>query len=107
MELKRLEKKFPNCEFDLTSSEFNEQTEKREIYCNGRAKRDWDFEVRFRGKTKSKKMLYFHDMYQNKYNIIYEYLKNKKSANQISIEINKQFDIFPIQKSDFSLFLRF
>lgn len=58
-------------------------------------------------KTKSKKMLYFHDMYQNKYNIIYEYLKNKKSANQISIEINKQFDIFPIQKNDILNFLKY
>lgn len=58
-------------------------------------------------KTKSKKMLYFHEVFKEKYNIINEYLTNKKSANQIAREITKLFDIFPVQKSDILNFLKY
>jgi len=58
-------------------------------------------------KTRSKKMLYFNDVYKVKYDIIFEYLENKKSANQISKEITQLFNPFPIQKSDILNFLNY
>lgn len=58
-------------------------------------------------KTKSKKMLYFHDVYKREYNITHEYLESKKSANQISKEITQLFNPFPVQKSDILNFLEY
>lgn len=57
--------------------------------------------------TKSKKMLYFHDTYKEKYDIVYEYLENKKSANQIAKEITEMFNPFPVQKGDVLNFLKY
>ena len=56
--------------------------------------------------VKSKKMLYFHDVYKDKYDITYEYLENKKSANQIAKEIVSLINPFPVQKSDVLNFLK-
>lgn len=56
--------------------------------------------------TKSKKMLYFHDVYKDEYDITYEYLENKKSANQIAKEIVNLINPFPVQKGDVLNFLK-
>lgn len=56
--------------------------------------------------TKSKKMLYFRDVYKNKYDIVYEYTENKKSANQIAKEITQLLNPFLVQKSDVLNFLK-
>jgi len=101
--LKRLEKKFPNCEFDLTSSEFNEQTEKREIYCNGRAKRDWDFEVRFRGKTKSKKIhIKTNSVFTKTLSMRFRGTKSTKGEPEIvSIKNTEDGTHFPIDQNKY------
>lgn len=57
-------------------------------------------------KSKSKKMLYFHDFYKNKYDITREYLESKKSASQIAKEITQLFNPFPVQKGDILNFLK-
>ena len=58
-------------------------------------------------KSKSKKMLYFHDIYKNKYDIAREYLESKKSANQIAKEVTQLFNLFPVQKGDILNFLKY
>jgi very-short-patch-repair endonuclease len=57
--------------------------------------------------VKSKKMLYFHDVYKEKYDIVYEYLESKKSASQIAKEITQLFNPFPVQKGDVLNFLKY
>lgn len=57
-------------------------------------------------KQKNKKMFYFHDYYKDEYNIIDEYLYNKKSALNIANDINENFGCFPVQKNDVLTFLK-
>jgi len=52
--IKRLQLKHPNIEFSLASSEFNQQTQKREIYQEGGKDRKPDLHAKFKGSTKFK-----------------------------------------------------
>lgn len=56
--------------------------------------------------TKSKKMIYLYDVYKEEYDIVHEYLENKKSASAIAEEITRLFNPFPVQKSDILNFLK-